>query len=341
MGETGGDTMRNLNMTKLVWSFALAALLMTAAGRAADGDGGYAGSFLQVPIGARPTAMGGAYIAVSNDGAGPLYNPAGLANITRPIFATSYRFLQLDRKLGYATLLFPVKNQAMLGVHWLYAGSGSVAMRDADGLLTGDLFSFNSHVFSIVFAKRFENYLAVGTKLNYIYERMPQVSAQSVGFDFGGMLYVNEFIDRERRDQLFVQDLQVGLTVKNIANKLNWNSEQFNQAYANLGSLGFEQVDQIPIEVGLGISGRMIKRKLLTDIDIVKNTKQHVMFHGGAEFFVTPEFALRSGYSEHRFTAGTGYVFKLKKSVLAIDYAFSTDRAGEGSEHIFSFDFLY
>ena len=44
----------------------------------ADARGGYAGSFFQIPAGARPTAMGGAYTAISNDGAAPLFNPAGL-----------------------------------------------------------------------------------------------------------------------------------------------------------------------------------------------------------------------------------------------------------------------
>ena len=95
-----------------------------------DGDGGYAGAFLQVPIGARPTAMGGAYIAVANDGAGALYNPAGLVSLRRMTFATSYRTMTLDRTLGYVTFIVPVEGDAVLGFNWLYAGSGEVDARD-------------------------------------------------------------------------------------------------------------------------------------------------------------------------------------------------------------------
>jgi translocation and assembly module TamB len=46
---------------------------------------------------------------------------------------SSYRILKLDRKLGYLTALFPVKNEAVLGVQWLYAGSGSVDVTGSAG----------------------------------------------------------------------------------------------------------------------------------------------------------------------------------------------------------------
>ena len=117
-------------MTRYILSFLFLIALCTASVSAADGDGGYAGSYLQVPIGARPTAMGGAYIAVSNDGAGALYNPAGLCEIKKLMFSSSYRAMQLDRKLGYVGLMIPVEGDASIGLQWIYAGSGSVTARD-------------------------------------------------------------------------------------------------------------------------------------------------------------------------------------------------------------------
>ena len=88
---------------------------LTVPAVAAEGDGGQAGAFLQVPIGARPTAMGGAYLAVSDDGAAPLFNPAGIALLRRPMFSSSYRFMQLDRSLGYASLLAVASFSLYLG----------------------------------------------------------------------------------------------------------------------------------------------------------------------------------------------------------------------------------
>ncbi len=99
-------------------------------------------------------------------------------------------------------------------------------------------------------------------------------------------------------------------------------------------------MDEVPIEGAIAVSARFFNRKLLTAVDLVKNEKQSAQVHVGTEFFFVPEFAVRGGYYQGRFTAGTGYMFNLGNMLLAVDYAFSTDRVDEGSEHIFSFDLL-
>lgn len=306
---------------------------------AGDMSGGYGGAFFQVPAGARPAGMGNTYLAISNDGAAPLFNPAGLSSLQRTMFASSYRVMELDRKLGYALAMFPVQGESAIGVHWLYADEGSVAARDGDGAELGRDIFFQNHQFSIVFAKRFEKFMSLGVNLSYLYSRFPEESAAGVGFDFGAMFYLDQFINREERDRYWVQEPRVGIVVKHITKKYDWNSEGYNREFTT-NPVGSNQIDNVPVEVGIGVSGRFIQRKLLTAIDITKNEKQSVILHVGGEFFLTPEFALRTGYYQGRFTAGTGYVFAIGKMALAVDYAFNTDRVNEGSEHIFSFDFL-
>lgn len=329
-------------MSKLIIPFILVLAVSSWGGSTAaeEAEGGYAGAFLQVPVGARPTAMGGAYRAISTDGAGPLFNPAGLSTLTRPLFGSSYRALQLDRKLGYVTALFPVKNEAVLGVQWLYAGSGSVEARDADGYLQGHEISQNNHQFTILFAKKFERWLGLGVNLSYLQSYLSELDANSVGFDFGVMIYVEQLIDREKRDQLPVKDIQIGLTIKDVAKNFRWNSEQYVNKFTT-GGLATEQEDEVPIEFGLGLSGRFFNRMLLLSTDLVKNKDQGPRFHAGGEYYVRPKFALRTGFSDGRFTAGTGYLFQFRNHQMVIDYAFTTDEADEGSEHIFSFDLLW
>ncbi|RME29557.1 MAG: hypothetical protein D6800_02510, partial [Candidatus Zixiibacteriota bacterium] len=262
---------------------------------AGAGDGGYPGAFLQLATGARPAGMGGAYLGISDDGAASLYNPSGVATIPRPIISSAYRAMQLDRTLGYVAALFPVQGDAALGLSWLYAGSGTVAERDADGVVTGNDFYLNQHQFSIIFAKRFERYISVGADFSFLLARFPEVEANSVGFDLGAMLYVDQLINREKRDLLPIQDIKIGLTVKNLAKKLSWNSEKYNLVRTTNG-VGKVQDDTFPIEVGLGGSARFFDRKLLLDVDVMKNEKQDPVARLGGEYFVTPRFALRSGY---------------------------------------------
>ena len=306
---------------------------------AADGDGGYAGSYFQIPIGARPTAMGGAYIGLSDDGAGPLFNPAGMATQKNYLFATSYRVLQLDRKLGYVSFIMPTREKSVLGFNWHYYGSGSVERRNSDGNLSGGEISYNSHAVSVLFAKQFEEYMSLGIRAAYLHSTFAEMAAFSVGIDFGAMFYLSNLIDRDLRDEKAVQDIRVGVVLKNLAATYRWNSDDYNEVYG--GDLGVEQDDDVPIEIGLGGSARFFQRKLVLAADIYKNVEQNARLHTGAEYFLTPEFALRGGYSDRRFTAGTGYIFKFSNQVLAIDYAFASGRVDEGSEHIFSFDVLF
>ncbi|MFH1372460.1 MAG: PorV/PorQ family protein [bacterium] len=321
-------------------SLAVLLLLCSPLG-AVEGNGGYAGAFFQIPIGARPTGMGGAYLAVSDDGAGTLFNPAGLANLQRKLFSTSYRFLGLDRTLGYATVVFPSRGQSAIGLNWLYAGSGEVTARDRNGRDLGRTLSEHNHSFGLIFAKRFEKYLSTGIHAKYLHSVFAEMTAFSLSFDFGLMVHVNQFFDRETRDLMAVQDMRIGLTVKNIAAEYRWNNHNYLVKYRNPEALSTDQDDPVPLEFGLGGSARFLERKLLAAVDVRKNTKQSFDFHAGAEYQVAPEFTVRSGFSAGRFTAGTGYMFDLKHYKLAVDYAFSTDRVGEGSEHIFSMDFLF
>ena len=321
--------------------FLLAGLLGLAGLLSAEeADGGYAGAFMQVPIGARPAAMGGAYLSLSDDPAGVMYNPAGLNMIQNTVFGTSFRTMTLDRTLGYAALIFPVRGEAALGVHWLYAGSGKVEARDTDGYTLGHDFYMNSHDFSVVFAKRFEKWLSLGTKINYYSSNIPEVSAFSVGFDFGAVIYVDQFTRRDLRENLKLQDTRIGVTVKYIGIKYPWVSDNYELLYGT-SDAGYEQDDDVPVEFGLGASSRILDRKLLVAMDGIKNTKQGAEFHFGSEYTLHEQFALRAGWGDGRLAAGAGFKFLIGDKPLKIDYAFSADKAGEGSEHIFSFDWSF
>ncbi len=331
----------NSRMLRLIAIVVVAVPLLARQLAAGEGDGGYAGTFFQIPIGARPSGMGGAYLGVSDDGAGPLFNPAGLADLKRPLFATSYRFLSLDRKIGYVTVTFPARGQSAIGVHWLYAGSGDIMMRDQEGRELGQTLSFNNHAFSVLFAKKFAEYLSVGLNAGYLHSTFAEMTAYTVSLDIGLMFYINEFADRETRDLWQVQDIRVGVTVKHLEAEYRWDNHDYRVEYGGSADNDTEQDDKVPIEAGLGGSARFFKRQLLVAADVLKNEKQDPFLHGGAEYLIVPEFAVRGGYSDGRFTAGAGFIFNIGKRTLAIDYAFSTDKVDEGSEHIFSMDILF
>jgi hypothetical protein len=296
-------------------------------------DGGYAGAFLQMAVQARPAGMGGAYFGVSNDAAGQLYNPAGLAGTTQKTFASSYRIMKLDRKLGFATIIIPTKLNSALALSWLYAGYGDVMARNNSGKELGTTISSNEHDFAIAFAKQFTPFLGIGAKLNYYHKKLYTLKANSIGINIGFMMMVDSLFTYGAMDNKPITDINIGLIFNHISAKYPWTSES--------EELAATQDDKFPIVIGLGGSCRLLDRKLLLAADFEKNTKQNPFIRFGGEYNINNRMYLRSGMNDGAIATGVGFNIDLKKWLLNVDYSYLFDRVDEGNDHIIGFQFRF
>lgn len=89
----------------------LVVILWTAAGAAWAGPGDAGGGFLDIPVGAQPASLGGAYAAAAADAYAPVYNPSALPRLahaeaaaTRLLYVqgASYDFLSVAVPAGRA-----------------------------------------------------------------------------------------------------------------------------------------------------------------------------------------------------------------------------------------------
>jgi len=339
-------------MKKKIFFSGLIVLLLCSAIVFAD-DAGYNGVFLRIPVDARATGMGGANLAVPSDGFSQLHNPAGIESITANNFTSSYRAMDLGRKLGFLSIGFPARGESALGFSWLYAGYGEVERRDNSGFLTGSTISSEEHVFGISFAKRFVPFLALGTKINYLHKNLGDLKANSVGINIGGMLFIDSLLGYRHGEDRLISDLTAGLVINNMAAKYNWESTG--------AGLAATKTDDFPLEFGLGVSARTLQRKLLVaaDMDILiksmdkpvinedetqsitNESSTEAVFHFGGQYSVNDKLMIRTGLDDGTITAGAGFNFAFEKTFLAINYAFSGNRAGEGDDHIFSFEITF
>ena len=76
-------------MSKIVIYIGLVILCLPIITLAEKGKGGYPGAYMELTVEPRPAAMGGAYIAVSDDAAGQLFNPAGLKSAGQNLYEES------------------------------------------------------------------------------------------------------------------------------------------------------------------------------------------------------------------------------------------------------------
>lgn len=298
-------------------------------------DGGYAGAFLKMATESRPAAMGGAYLGVSDDPAGQLHNPAGMHAVVQPVFSSAFRSMKLDRKLGFVSIVFPTRLESALGFSWIYVGYGDVDARNGSGYATGRVISSNEHNFAATFAKLFTPYLALGAKMNYYLKNHDNLKASTIGFNLGGMIYVDSLFEYGTMEGKPVTDIKGGVVLRNVFGvaEYPWDTEGSGlTATAN---------DEFPIVLGVGMSCRTLSKKLLIAADINKNSKQDMDYHVGGEYGYRNQYFLRGGLNDGTITAGAGYYINISNLAFSFNYAFIGDRVNEGEDHLFTIDIKF
>lgn len=286
---------------------------------AATGDGGYAAAFSRMGLGARALGMGGAFVAVADDGFASSFNPAGIVQLKRHTFSTSYRFMSLDRKLSYVSYQQPIKGGAGVGLYWINSGVSNVETRDYEGKVTGEL---NNHenLVNFNFAKRIIPLFSVGLNIKYSQSNLSILDANTVGFDLGVLFTPYEKV-------------RIGLVADNIGMKYSWNSGKYWQEFDQIGT---DTKEDFPLNFKLGGSYLLLKDKLLLSAQADKNSKQSARMHFGAEFWGVKYLAGRLGYNDGSFTFGLGINYKVKSVTFGLDYAFISSQVGTNPDNLVS-----
>jgi len=141
----------------------------------------------QVPMGARPIGLGGAYVAVSNDANAIYWNPAGLADLSTGQLTSTYtdnRFGAGIENLNLA-LAFPFWRHSMLGFNFYTYGYDDKELVFQDGRLYASL------------AVALYGGLSVGISFKSIFQQMDwdgvkQGESTGDGIDVGLMYNYNE-----------------------------------------------------------------------------------------------------------------------------------------------------
>ena len=77
----------------------------------------------QIFVGTRPLGMGGAFIAVADDGNTITWNPAGLPRLRRKEFTSSYADLYaMDISHSYTGIVWPFGDRVAVGFDWSNIG---------------------------------------------------------------------------------------------------------------------------------------------------------------------------------------------------------------------------
>ena len=293
-----------------------------------------AASFLKIGAGARATGLGGAFVAVANDASAGYWNPAGLAQLPRPVISLADRVPVMDTDYASMAVASPIWKLGYLGLNAIYYGCGDVPVYDSHGVSKGVLTDREAAVI-LSYAYKL-NQLSVGVNGKYIYQDIADdfVSTESdgIGADVS-VLY-----------EIF-RSLTVGATFHS-------NYEMTSNAD---GTLSGES--PLNIRAGVHYLGDMGEDNSLSFMmDFDQSRLYPLKLHLGTELILYDTFALRAGlddlYVETRDaniaymdlireslkpTFGLGFKWKIgrrgtspgaSQSALIFDYALSIEELG-------------
>jgi len=282
-------------------------------------NGGYAGAYQRIGVGARSLAMGNTGVATAADGFCVYYNAARLPFLESRRLATSYAFMTLDRQYHYVGLALPLQPAAGMSVAWLHAGVRDIQGRTSTGM-PDDVYQTGEDALIMSFANRFHPRLAAGVSLKILRHSLPELSGKGIGFDVGLLFRLFDF-------------LTIGLQLKDISASYTWNTQEL---FSETGGNYTERFPQL-LKMGFAFThpGQMV---ITGDLEI--SDKRDYRAYFGGEYSFSDQFFVRLGLNHLSPTIGGGLSYGLfGKTNTRIDYCALFGHAGEGLTHIFGWEF--
>jgi len=297
--------------------------------------GRYAGDFLDIEVGGRALGMGGAFVALANDGSGPLFNPAGLAQVHRREVNLMHTWLFTGMAShDFASFAAPIGEGLGFGLSLVRLGveeipifpalRGTPDERRQDPQMRPDgepdgYFGDEEYAGYLTVAKAIGyefgkdiRYVSIpiliclGGNLKYIYQNLMDRTATGIGVDFGTIfrLKLDEIFSRP-----YLGTLSLGLSVIDVAGtKITWNTTS-------------KRADEIPGNFRYGASYRHSVPSLRGEVTVSfqGDTKYKHGLSFGGEYVLLKRVAMRAGYTGSDLTLGAGVSGPYHST---LDYAF-------------------
>ncbi|HUW23596.1 MAG TPA: PorV/PorQ family protein [bacterium] len=274
-------------------------------------------TFLKIEAGARPVAMGGAFVAVADDANTIYWNPAGLALLEeREITAMHNEWLEGMRYefLGYVQPIKSEKGTHGFGISAMGLYTTGLEQRTTETTEPEGTFAAYDIAVAGAYACKISRSISIGANAKLIHQKIESETAWGGAIDIG-LIYRVPL--RIRRGKFSRDKLQVGFAVQNIGPKIKFVKES----------------DPLPLNIKAGIAKtydlKSIKSELILACDVNAPIDNVPNGHFGVEFVYQKmkdiALAARAGYKTNTIkdlnalsglSAGAGFVWKR----MAVDY---------------------
>ena len=285
-------------------------------------------TFLDIDLGARPAAMGGAFISAAGDPNAPFWNPAGLATIKNFQGTINQQNWLVGIKLLSATAVYGTPKHGTIAFSLLSVDNPDVRVTSVSpdgGMKIDHGYQDIVKQFAVgaAYARQISNLFRIGGQIKWVHEDFG-------AFDYEDGLTEEMISDWEASTDLIAFDfgtqykpsfssMTIALAVRNFASRTRYQLEYF----------------EIAMTFRIGIGGILFSdrhdegrsRSLRINVDAISPRDYSERLQVGLEYWHNDMLALRAGYKfSHdleNLSAGFGIKHELGGVTLSFDYAYS------------------
>jgi hypothetical protein len=304
-------------------------ILLTQISMAQNPNLGASGAqFLQIPVGARAEAMGGAVIGLSDDASSVFWNPAGIAKIEnfQAFFSYMNWFNMFD--LNAASIVYNAGDAGSFAASMVVFTTGKMEITtETQPNGTGRFFDAGDLALGISYARHLTDRFNVGATVKYVHQRIWNETSSGVAFDIGTQ-YLLDF-----------QNLTIAMSMTNFGSDLKFDGPDLDFTYRKDDNFPISRLtpgrlitDEYPLplnfQVGLGFDvfrTDFVKIRGAVDVTHPNDNRERAQF--GTEFSFFDRLFLRGGYKlnydDQLFALGAGVNLLWSGTAVSFDYAYS------------------
>ncbi len=284
--------------------------------------------FLQIPVGARAEAMGGAVIGLIDDASSIFWNPAGIVKVNNVQAHFSYMnwFDLFD--FNSASIVYNAGDLGTFGASMVLFTTGEMEITTEENPNgTGRFFDAGDLALGVSYARYLTDRFNVGVTIKYIRQQIWNESASGFAFDIGTQY------------RLDFQNLTIAMAMTNFGADLQFDGPDLDFTYRKDDAFPLSRLvpsrlstEEYPLplnfQVGIALDifeYDFVKMRGAIDVTHPNDNAERAQF--GTEFSFFDRFFVRAGYKynydDQDFSFGAGANVPLGSTAVYFDYAYS------------------
>jgi hypothetical protein len=304
---------KRLTKILLYWSLLIVVAALLGKATVASDNGAAVADFLNIGVGARAAAFGGAYCSVADDATASYWNPARLVFVDRTQVAFCHYAWYQDLAYDNLAVAYSVSDRLTIAGNASYLSYGTIEGYDQYDNPTGQVASTYDLSAGLSAGYRLTENLACGLTGKLIVLSLAGRGASALASDLGLSYRLNQF--------------DFGLSVVNLGQKITFDRAS----------------EDLPTGIRAGVSARSFGSRLLASLEAESRFHGNFSIKNGFEFRHLERYFLRAGYAfcpgeedyefGHSLSFGVGAIL----GPARFDYTFSPqEKYSSENLHMFS-----